>query len=32
VPLHKVYERWVRKFEHQRLSLLHDLKKELEGE
>ena len=32
VPLHEVYERWVRKFESQRLSLLHDLKKELEGE
>jgi DNA-binding transcriptional ArsR family regulator len=32
VPLHEVYERWVRKFETQRLSLLHDLKKELEGE
>ena len=32
VPLHEVYERWVRKFEHQRLILLHDLKKELEGE
>jgi DNA-binding transcriptional ArsR family regulator len=32
VPLHEVYERWVRKFEMQRLSLLHDLKKELEGE
>ncbi len=32
VPLHEAYERWVRKFEHQRLSLLHDLKKELEGE
>ena len=32
VPLHEVYQRWVRKFEHQRLSLLHDLKKELEGE
>ena len=31
VPLHDVYERWVRKFERQRLSLLHDLKKELEG-
>lgn len=24
VPLHEVYERWVRKFERQRLSLLHD--------
>ncbi len=32
VPLHEVYERWVRKFEHRRLSLLHDLKRELEGE
>ncbi|MFN7180536.1 ArsR/SmtB family transcription factor [Hyphomonas sp.] len=32
VPLHEVYERWVRKFERQRLSLLHDLKKELEGD
>lgn len=32
VPLHEVYERWVRKFERQRLGLLHDLKKELEGD
>lgn len=32
VPLHEVYERWVRKFEVQRLTLLHDLKRELEGE
>ena len=32
VPLHDVYERWVRKFEHQRLSLLYQLKNELEGE
>ena len=32
VPLHDIYERWVRKFEQQRLSLLHDLKKELEGD
>jgi DNA-binding transcriptional ArsR family regulator len=31
-PLHEIYERWVRKFERQRLSLLHDLKKQLEGE
>ena len=31
VPLHEVYERWVRKFERQRLSLLHDLKQGLEG-
>lgn len=32
VPIHEIYERWVRKFEIQPLSLLHDLKKELEGE
>ena len=32
VPLHEVYERWVRKFERQRLRLLHELKNELEGE
>ncbi|AFM12245.1 ArsR/SmtB family transcription factor [Turneriella parva] len=32
VPLHEVYERWVRKFERQQLTLLHDLKNELEGE
>ncbi len=32
VPLHEVYERWVRKFERQRLGLLHDLKQELEGD
>ena len=32
MPLHEVYERWVRKFERQRLSLLHDLKQELEGD
>jgi DNA-binding transcriptional ArsR family regulator len=32
VPIHEVYERWVRKFERQRLSLLHDLKTRLEGE
>ncbi|MEO6015594.1 MAG: metalloregulator ArsR/SmtB family transcription factor [Devosia sp.] len=31
VPLHDVYERWVRKFEEQRLSLLHQLKTDLEG-
>lgn len=32
VPLHDIYERWVRKFETRRLSLLHDLKTELEGD
>ena len=31
VPIHGVYERWVRKFEQGRLSLLHDLKTQLEG-
>jgi DNA-binding transcriptional ArsR family regulator len=32
VPLYEVYERWVRKFEHNRLGLLYELKKELDGE
>jgi DNA-binding transcriptional ArsR family regulator len=32
VPLHDIYERWVRKFETQRLTVLHDLKTQLEGE
>ena len=32
VPLHHVYERWVRKFERQRLGMLRNLKTELEGE
>ena len=32
VPLHEVYERWVRKFEQERLRLLHDLKNQLEGD
>jgi DNA-binding transcriptional ArsR family regulator len=32
VPLHEIYERWVRKFEIHRLELLHDLKRELEGQ
>lgn len=31
VPLHDVYERWVRKFEEGRLRLLYDLKQDLEG-
>lgn len=31
VPLHDIYERWVRKFEVQRLTLLHELKRNLEG-
>lgn len=32
VPLQDIYERWIRKFERQRLRALHDLKKRLEGE
>ena len=30
VPLHQIYERWIGKFERQRLSALHGLKKKLE--
>jgi DNA-binding transcriptional ArsR family regulator len=30
VPIHEIYERWIRKFERQRLSALHDLKTKLE--
>jgi DNA-binding transcriptional ArsR family regulator len=30
VPIHDVYERWVRKFEQRRLTLLRDLKTQLE--
>ena len=32
VPIHEVYERWIKKFERNRLDLLHDLKTQLEGE
>ena len=32
VPLHDIDARWVRKFETQRLNLLHDLKSNLEGD
>ena len=32
VPLHDIYERWIRKFEREKLRLLNDLKQELEGE
>jgi DNA-binding transcriptional ArsR family regulator len=32
VPLHQIYERWIGKFEKQRLRALHDLKEELEDE
>jgi DNA-binding transcriptional ArsR family regulator len=30
VPLHDIYERWIGKFERQRLRALHELKKGLE--
>jgi DNA-binding transcriptional ArsR family regulator len=30
VPLHQIYERWIGKFERERLRALHDLKEELE--
>jgi DNA-binding transcriptional ArsR family regulator len=32
VPLHEVYERWLRKFEKPRVKALHDLKRRLEGQ
>ena len=32
VPLHEIYERWIEKFEKQRLRALRDLKKHLEGD
>jgi DNA-binding transcriptional ArsR family regulator len=32
VPIHEIYQRWVRKFETQRLSLLRELKNKVEGE
>jgi DNA-binding transcriptional ArsR family regulator len=30
VPLHEIYERWIRKYEQQRLSALHSFKTKLE--
>src|SRR5229473_3683654 len=32
VPLHEIYERWIRKFEKSRLRMLRDLKKRVEGD
>ena len=32
VPLQDLYERWIRKFEEQRLKALYDLKHKLEGD
>ena len=31
VPLHEIYDRWIEKFERNRLRALRDLKKKLEG-
>ena len=31
VPIHEIYERWIKKFERQRLRALHNLKSRLEG-
>jgi DNA-binding transcriptional ArsR family regulator len=31
VPIHDIYERWIRKYERSRLAALHDLKTSLEG-
>jgi DNA-binding transcriptional ArsR family regulator len=31
VPIHEIYERWIAKFERNRLDALHKLKQELEG-
>ena len=30
VPIHEIYERWIRKFEQERLGALHHLKAKLE--
>jgi DNA-binding transcriptional ArsR family regulator len=32
VPIHEIAERWIDKFEHGRLRLLAELKRQLEGE
>jgi DNA-binding transcriptional ArsR family regulator len=32
VPLHEIYERWIEKFERNRLGVLRDLKRKLEGD
>ncbi len=31
VPIHEIYERWIEKYERQRLRALRDLKKQSEG-
>ncbi|HXZ60865.1 MAG TPA: helix-turn-helix domain-containing protein [Steroidobacteraceae bacterium] len=30
VPIHQIYERWIRKYEEQRLTALHNFKSKLE--
>ena len=32
VPVHDIYERWIKKFEWQRLRALRDFKRKLEGD
>jgi len=32
MPIHEIYERWIGKYERQRLRALHDLKKGLEAD
>ena len=32
VPVHEIYDRWIRKFERKRLGALRDLKSRLEGD
>ena len=32
VPLHEIYERWIEKFERNRLGVLRDLKRKLESD
>jgi DNA-binding transcriptional ArsR family regulator len=32
VPIHEIYDRWVKKFERRSLKALEQLKKQLEGE
>ena len=32
VPIHEIYERWIRKYERQQLDALFELKKKAEGE
>ena len=32
VPIHEIAERWIGKFEHQRLDMLREIKKRAEGE